>query len=80
MRNLEFDSRLLKLSPNPATVLKITKLCDKLPFAASYVGQGLFAVLAGIIILMFFRAPSLAEDNASGQGRPLSEWVPTMNW
>ena len=38
MRNLEFDSRLLKLSPNPATVLKITKLCDKLPFAASYVG------------------------------------------
>jgi MFS family permease len=59
----------------PQLVIFTKDLTPPYMFAASYVGQGLFAVLAGIIILMFFRAPSLAEDDTSGQGRPLSEIV-----
>jgi MFS family permease len=59
----------------PQLVIFTKDLTPPYMFAASYVGQGLFAVLAGIIILMFFRAPTLAEDDTSGQGRPLSEIV-----
>ena len=42
-------------------------------FAVSYIGQGLFAVVAGLVILMFLRAPSPVEEPSTGRGRPLGE-------
>ena len=42
-------------------------------FAVSYIGQGLFAVVAGLVILMFLRAPSTVEEPSTGRGRPLGE-------
>src|SRR6185295_8949614 len=42
-------------------------------FAASYLGQAAFALIAGIIIVMFFRAPQAdARDRTEG-GRPIGE-------
>ena len=40
-------------------------------FAWSYVGQASFALLAGAIILMFFRAPGLAHFGSTRPGRPI---------
>ena len=40
-------------------------------FAWSYVGQASFALLAGAIILMFFRAPGLAHYGSTRPGRPI---------
>ena len=41
-------------------------------FAWSYIGQAAFALIAGIIILMFFRAPGLAHFASTRPGRPLA--------
>jgi MFS family permease len=59
----------------PQLVIFTKDLVPPYLFAASYIGQGLFAVVAGVIILMFFRAPSFVQDSAAGRGRPLSEIV-----
>jgi MFS family permease len=42
-------------------------------FAWSYIGQAAFALLAGMIILMFFRAPGLAHYGTAKAGRPIGE-------
>jgi MFS family permease len=57
----------------PQLVIFTKDLTPPYLFAASYIGQGLFAVVAGLIILMFFRAPSFVQGSAAGHGRPLSE-------
>jgi MFS family permease len=59
----------------PQLVIFTKDLMPPYLFAASYIGQGLFAVVAGVIILMFFRAPSFVQDSAAGHGRPLAEIV-----
>src|SRR3954470_5391718 len=42
-------------------------------FAVSYIGQAAFAIAAGLIILVFFRAPGLAHFGSAKAGRPISE-------
>ncbi len=42
-------------------------------FAWSYIGQAAFALIAGIIIVMFFRAPGLAHFASTRPGRPIRE-------
>lgn len=42
-------------------------------FAWSYIGQAAFALLAGAIILLFFRAPGLAHYGTAKAGRPIGE-------
>jgi MFS family permease len=42
-------------------------------FAWSYIGQAAFALIAGFIILMFFRAPGLAHFASTRPGRPIRE-------
>src|SRR5689334_21208142 len=42
-------------------------------FAWSYIGQGAFALIAGLIIVMFFRAPGLAHFASTRPGRPIRE-------
>jgi MFS family permease len=59
----------------PQLVIFTKDLTPPYLFAASYIGQGLFAVAAGIIILTFFRAPSFVQESAAGRGRPLREIV-----
>jgi MFS family permease len=57
----------------PQLVIFTKDLTPPFLFAASYIGQGAFAVLAGLIILMFFRAPTSETEPSVGRGRPLSE-------
>jgi len=42
-------------------------------FAWSYIGQASFALIAGIIIVTFFRAPGLADVASARPGRPIGE-------
>src|SRR5215213_5790317 len=49
---------------------------DLLPphlFAWSYAGQAVFALLAGLVILAFFRAPGLVHEASKTAGRPIAE-------
>ena len=57
----------------PQLVIFTKDLMPPYLFAVSYVGQGAFAVVAGLIILLFFRAPSPVEEPSRGRGRPLGE-------
>ena len=58
----------------PQLVIFTKDLMPPYLFAVSYIGQGAFAVLAGLIILMFFRAPGAVEEHSTGRrGRPLGE-------
>jgi len=57
----------------PQLVIFTKDLTPPYLFAASYLGQSLFAILAGLIILMFFRAPGLAHFGSAKVGRPLRE-------
>src|SRR5215213_273046 len=59
----------------PQLVIFTKDLTPPYLFAASYIGQGLFAMVAGLFIVLFFRAPSFVQDSAAGRGRPLSEIV-----
>ena len=42
-------------------------------FAASYLGQAAFALIAGVVIVAFFRAPELAHFEQARAGRPYRE-------
>ncbi|MEA2870554.1 MAG: hypothetical protein QOH67_530 [Hyphomicrobiales bacterium] len=42
-------------------------------FAWSYIGQAVFALLAGMVILAFFRAPGLVHEASKKAGRPIAE-------
>ena len=57
----------------PQLVIFTKDLMPPYLFAASYLGQALFAVLAGLVILLFFRAPGLAHFGSAKVGRPLRE-------
>jgi MFS family permease len=57
----------------PQLVIFTKDLMPPYLFAVSYIGQGLFAVAAGLVILMFLRAPSPVEEPSTGRGRPLGE-------
>ena len=57
----------------PQLVIFTKDLMPPYLFAVSYIGQGAFAVVAGLIILLFFRAPSPVEEPSRGRGRPLGE-------
>jgi MFS family permease len=57
----------------PQLVIFTKDLMPPYLFAASYLGQALFAVLAGLVILLFFRAPGLAHFGSAKVGRPLKE-------
>jgi MFS family permease len=58
----------------PQLVIFTKDLMPPYLFAVSYIGQGAFAVFAGLIILMFFRAPGAVEEHSTGRrGRPLGE-------
>ena len=57
----------------PQLVIFTKDLMPPYLFALSYVGQGVFAVLAGLVILMFFRAPAFVAQRSAGRGRPLGE-------
>jgi MFS family permease len=57
----------------PQLVIFTKDLMPPYLFAASYLGQSLFAVLAGLFILLFFRAPGLAHFGSARVGRPLKE-------
>jgi len=57
----------------PQLVIFTKDLTPPYLFAASYLGQASFALLAGIIILMLFRAPGTVTDGNAKGGRPLSE-------
>jgi MFS family permease len=57
----------------PQLVIFTKDLTPPYLFAASYLGQASFAVLAGIIILMFFRAPQVDTRAVVDGGRRLSE-------
>ena len=57
----------------PQLVIFTKDLMPPYLFAVSYIGQGAFAVVAGVIILLFFRAPSPVEEPSRGRGRPLGE-------
>jgi MFS family permease len=57
----------------PQLVIFTKDLMPPYLFAASYLGQSLFAILAGLVILLFFRAPGLAHFGSAKVGRPLRE-------
>ena len=57
----------------PQLVIFTKDLTPPYLFAASYLGQSLFAVMAGLFILLFFRAPGLAHFGSAKVGRPLRE-------
>jgi MFS family permease len=59
----------------PQLVIFTKDLMPPYLFAASYLGQSLFAILAGLVILLFFRAPGLAHVGSAKVGRPLREIV-----
>jgi MFS family permease len=56
----------------PQLVIYTKDLMPPFLFAVSYLGQSSFALIAGIIIVMFFRAPQADVRSAEG-GRPLRE-------
>jgi len=56
----------------PQLVIFTKDLVPPYLFAASYIGQGAFAIAAGLIILMFFRAPGLAHFGSAKAGRPIA--------
>ena len=57
----------------PQLVILTKDLMPPHLFAWSYIGQASFALLAGAIILMFFRAPGLAHYGIARAGRPIRE-------
>jgi MFS family permease len=57
----------------PQLVIFTKDLMPPYLFAASYLGQSLFAVLAGLVLLLFFRAPGLAHFGSAKAGRPLKD-------
>ncbi len=57
----------------PQLVIYTKDLMPPYLFAASYLGQAAFAVAAGIVILLFFRAPGLAHFASARPGRPIRE-------
>ncbi len=57
----------------PQLVIFTKDLTPPFLFAASYLGQALFAVIAGAIILALFRAPDFDAGRQGGGGRPLAE-------
>src|SRR5947209_2546031 len=57
----------------PQLVIFTKDLVPPFLFAASYIGQSAFAALAGLIILMFFRAPVLVHEASKKAGRPIGE-------
>jgi len=64
---------LLAAVLGPQLVIFTKDLTPPHLFAASYIGQSLFAVLAGLVILLFFRAPGPAHFGSARAGRPLRE-------
>ncbi len=54
----------------PQLVIYTKDLTPPYLFAASYLGQSSFAVIAGLIILMFFRAPKSFPRSVEG-GAPV---------
>jgi MFS family permease len=56
----------------PQLVIYTKDLTPPFLFAASYLGQASFALLAGIILVSLFRAPAL-HNRASEGGRPIAE-------
>ena len=54
----------------PQLVIFTKDLMPPYLFAASYLGQAAFAVIAGIVILMFFRAPGAVAQFASTRRGP----------
>ena len=57
----------------PQLVIYTKDLMPPFLFAVSYLGQASFALIAGLIILMLFRAPPSDVRNGTDGGRPLSE-------
>jgi predicted MFS family arabinose efflux permease len=57
----------------PQLVIYTKDLMPPYMFAASYLGQAAFAVIAGVIILAFFRAPGGAHFASTRAGRPIRE-------
>jgi MFS family permease len=57
----------------PQLVIFTKDLIPPYLFAASYIGQGAFALIAGLIILTFFRAPIIDAGRQAEGGRPISE-------
>jgi MFS family permease len=57
----------------PQLVIFTKDLMPPYLFAWSYIGQASFAVLAGIVILAFFRAPGLVHEAGKRAGRPIAE-------
>ena len=57
----------------PQLVIFTKDMMPPFLFAASYIGQAAFAVIAGLIILIFFRAPGLAHFGSAKVGRPIAE-------
>jgi len=55
----------------PQLVIFTKDLLPPYLFAASYLGQGAFALLAGLVILMFFRAPAYDVGRQVEGGRPI---------
>jgi MFS family permease len=57
----------------PQLVIFTKDLVPPYLFAASYIGQGAFALIAGVIILAFFRAPAVDAGRRVEGGRPIGE-------
>ena len=57
----------------PQLVIYTKDLMPRYLFAWSYIGQAAFAALAGIVIMMFFRAPGLVHEASRKAGRPIAE-------
>jgi MFS family permease len=55
----------------PQLVIFTKDLMPPFLFAASYIGQGVFAVIAGVVILLLFRAPQRDVAATAVVGRPL---------
>jgi MFS family permease len=57
----------------PQLVIFTKDLMPPYLFAWSYIGQASFALIAGVIMLMFFRAPGLVHEASRKAGRPIRE-------
>jgi MFS family permease len=57
----------------PQLVIYTKDLMPPYMFAASYLGQAAFAAIAGVIILVFFRAPGGVHFTSTRAGRPIRE-------
>jgi MFS family permease len=57
----------------PQLVIYTKDLMPPHLFAWSYIGQAAFALIAGIVIVAFFRAPGLAHFASTRPGRPIAE-------